>query len=132
MGGGGGGGTVAPVQAAAEPETATVPVANFAAFAPGQQGLLAQQMQQGYGGLLADHMNAMNFYRDMRAPVIREPGDIANYLTQRGLEPVAGGSKPTPVRDPVTGQVAQTAAPAASAPAPIDYSWRSSGGGRDR
>tara|TARA_R110002110_G_scaffold37601_3_gene124032 strand:- start:1777 stop:2214 length:438 start_codon:yes stop_codon:yes gene_type:complete len=77
-------------QAPAQPQ---IPVANYQAFSPGQQGLLAQQMQAGYGGSLLDHQNAMGFYRDMQVPLLRSPGDVPNYMGNAGL-PVAEGGTP--------------------------------------
>lgn len=116
MGGSSGGGVPA-TEAQATPAQPQVPVADFAAFSPGQEGLLAQQMQQGFGGSLLDHQGAMGFYRDMQAPVINEPGDIANYLAMRGLTPETGGTPATPNRDPVTGQVIASPSTAAATPA---------------
>jgi len=54
----------------------------FPAFSPGQQGLLAQQMQQGFGGSPQDYINAMSFYRDTQTPVINRPSDIDAYIAQ--------------------------------------------------
>jgi hypothetical protein len=95
MGGGGGGGYVAPV-APAEPATPQVPTTTFEAFSPGQQGLLAEQMQAGYGGVLSDYTGQMDHYRDMKVPLLNSPGDIPNYLKNVGLEVTAGGTPANP------------------------------------
>lgn len=82
MGGGSGGGAPAPATPPVPPSPPPVPVQDYAAFSPGQQGLLAQQMQQGFGGSLLDHQNAMGFYKDMQAPQISRPEQIKQYLEQ--------------------------------------------------
>ena len=99
---------------------------DFAAFSPGQQGLLAQQMQQGFGGSLLDHRSAMDFYRDMQVPVMNEPGDIPNYVAQRGLEATPDGSAPTPMRNPETGKVVAPVVntPVAPTPQASREEWR--------
>lgn len=112
MGGGGGGGDPAPTPTPSQP---TVPMAQFSAFAPGLDGLLAQQMKTGYGGLLGDHLSAVRApYADMQAPRIGEPGDIANYMTQRGLTPVEGGTPATPNRGGPTSPTPPVAPPPTS------------------
>jgi len=59
-----------------------VQMQTFPAFSPGQQGLLAQQMQEGFGGSPQDYINAMSFYRDTQTPVINRPSDIEAYIAQ--------------------------------------------------
>jgi hypothetical protein len=59
-----------------------VQMQTFPAFSPGQQGLLAQQMQEGFGGSPQDYINAMSFYRDTQVPVINRPADIEAYIAQ--------------------------------------------------
>jgi hypothetical protein len=93
---GGGGGGAAPAPAPVVPATPQIPVADFEAFSPGQQGLLAEQMQAGYGGVLSDYTGQMDHYRDMRVPLLNSPGDIPNYLKNVGLEVTAGGTPANP------------------------------------
>lgn len=78
----GGGGTPAVQNESQAPAQPAVPMQNYAAFSPGQQGLLAQQMQQGFGGSLLDQQNAMGFYQDMQVPQIQRPSQIEQYLEQ--------------------------------------------------
>ncbi|MBW3099234.1 hypothetical protein [Pseudohoeflea coraliihabitans] len=95
MGGSGGGGQSNNQQAE---QTLQVPLQEYAAFYPGQQGLLAQQMQQGYDGLLSDHQNAMSYYQPMSIPMINRPGDVTAYVENLGLEPAENSSKATKVK----------------------------------
>jgi succinate dehydrogenase/fumarate reductase flavoprotein subunit len=99
MGGSSGGGVVQKEEAPVQP---TVPVQDYAAFSPGQQGLLAQQMQRGFGGSLLDQQNAMSFYQDTQIPQIRQPSEIEIYLQQLedAKNPKKLGSKEV-VKDPI-------------------------------
>lgn len=143
---GGGGGAPAVEAAPAPPPTPVVPVTQFDAFTPGQQGLLAAQMQAGYGGILGDYTGGMDHYRDMRTPVFNSPGDVPNYLQNVGLPVVEGGTPANPhsyYQATVPGYVtpaaataaqAAQAAPALTQPQHVTSStWQTgSGGGADR
>ena len=69
----------------------SVPMQTFPAFQPRQQGLLAEQMQAGYGGLLSDYQG-QGGYQDMQVPVINRPSDIELYLAALEKEKQAGGA----------------------------------------
>jgi len=109
MGGSSGGTPAITTEEQAPPRIASgpVPVQDYAAFSPGQQGLLAEQMQQGFGGSLLDHQNAMGFYQDMQVPNITRPDQIAAYLAQlQGSASAAGpgqGNTAGPVGNPFSG-----------------------------
>lgn len=84
---GGGGGTPTPTEPT-QPAVPTIPMMGFQPFQPGQQGLLAQQMAQGFGGGILEQQQAMDYYRPMSVPVITRPDEITAYLRNIGIEPV--------------------------------------------
>lgn len=73
----------------------SVPMQTFPAFQPRQQGLLAEQMQAGYGGLLSDYQG-QGGYQDMQVPVINRPSDIELYLAALEKEKQAGAANAAP------------------------------------
>jgi hypothetical protein len=89
---GGGSNATAATAAPAPPPQPVLPITNYSAFSPGQQGLLAQQMQAGFGGSLLDQTNSMDHYQNMMVPRINAPGDIANYMNQVDLPVTEGGT----------------------------------------
>lgn len=100
-----GGSSAAPVPAAPPPPPQpVVPVNTYQAYQPNQNGLLAEQMQAGYGGLLADYQNPGGIYQDMRVPVINRPEDIQQYLTaienEKKRAAMASGAAPAPAPAP--------------------------------
>lgn len=79
------------------PAAANVAMQQYPAFQPGQLGLLADQMTQGFGGTQAENMGILsNLYKPVSMPIISKPSDIAAYLKQAGVtSPTATNSTGT-------------------------------------
>ena len=86
--------TATPTNTAPAPQN--VAMQQYPAFQPGQLGLLADQMTQGFGGAQAENMGILsNLYKPVSMPLISKPSDIEAYLKQIGVKaPAAKESEP--------------------------------------
>ena len=88
--------------AAATPAVTPSPLQmqSFPAFQPGMQGLLANQLANGFGGgrgaAAANMASLSNLYRPVEMPIIQRPDQIAEYLKRIGVKPITAATLPKP------------------------------------
>lgn len=102
MSGGGGGGSSGGSATPAKPAVTYPEMETFAASDPGLLNMLAQQMQQGFGGGLLNYQNDLNgMYAPVNIPILANPSQYEKYankpLTQAAKSSAAVTPKPTAV-----------------------------------
>lgn len=89
---------------APNPAQPAIPMQDFAAFQPGQLGLLASQLNSGFGGGQAQNEEALNsLYQPVSMPEMSRPNQFGPYLRQLGFEPTVRPNDPRPIPRPVIG-----------------------------